>query len=102
MKIKATLIKKYEAQSGETIKGPWRSIDVVLKAMETVDGYEVSDYIPVRFRGEKVDDVVAISEGAPVEARFKIDADERHSQKTGKMYLTVKDFVFQGFDIKKV
>lgn len=102
MKIKATLIKKYEVQSGETLKGAWRSVDVVLKTSESVDGYEVNDYIPVRFRGEKVDDVESIKEGAPVEVRFKIDADERHSMKTGKSYLCVKDMVFSGFEIKNV
>lgn len=102
MTAKAFLIKKYPAQSGETIKGMWTSIDTVLKTEETVNGVVMYDYIPVRFRGEKVKEVEAIAEGTEVEVRFRIDADERHSQKTGGTYLAVKDMVFQGFEIKKV
>lgn len=99
MKLKATLIKKYQVQSGESIHGIWRSVDVVVKTAQMVNNNEINDYIPIRFRGDAVSAVEAIPEGADVDVVFKIDADERISAKTGKTYLAVKDFVFNGWSI---
>lgn len=100
MYAKGILIKKYAAQSGESIHGNWRSIDVVVKTTQVVNNTEMNDYIPIRFRGEMVTVAEAIPEGADVDVVFKIDADYRIS-KNGNTYLTVKDFVFSGWSITK-
>lgn len=102
MKITATIVKKYPAQTGENIHGVWKSEDAVLKVTEKVNDQDVSDYIPVRFRGTEVEAIDALNEGDRVEVIVRIDADERISQKTGNQYLTVKDFVFPAYGIKRV
>lgn len=102
MKITATIVKKYPVQAGENIHGAWKSVDAVLKVTEAVDGQDISDYLPVRFRGNEVDAIEAINEGDRVEVIVRIDADERISQKTGNRYLTVKDFVLPAYGIKRV
>lgn len=103
MKIsRATIAKKYPVQTGENIHGVWKSVDAVLKVTETIDGQELNDYIPVRFRGDQVEAVEALPEGTTVEVIVCIDANERISMKTNTQYLTIKDFVLPAYGIKRV
>lgn len=102
MKISGTIVKKYPVQTGESIHGVWKSEDAVLKVTDNVNGQETNDYIPVRFRGDQVETIEAIPEGSAIEVTIRIDADERISKNTGNQYLTVKDFVFPAYDVKRV